>query len=77
MRSGATKEPYFYSSLGRAENEESCLPRGETRYTLQVYQYLDNEGVSDFLTHLVTLTKLNWRLFFLALTLSSHIQSTL
>lgn len=28
MRSGATKEPYFYSSLGRAENEESCLPRG-------------------------------------------------
>ena len=26
--SGATKEPYFYSSLGRAENEESCLPRG-------------------------------------------------
>jgi hypothetical protein len=28
MRSGATKEPYFYSSLGRAENEGSCLPRG-------------------------------------------------
>lgn len=28
MRSGATKEPYFYSSLGRAENEGSCLPGG-------------------------------------------------
>lgn len=48
MRSGATKEPYFYSSLGRAENEESCLPGEETRYTLQVYQIFRQRGCVRF-----------------------------
>lgn len=52
MRSGATKEPYFYSSLGRAENEGSCLPGGERRGTLcRCIKYLDNEGVPKNLTH--------------------------
>lgn len=48
MRSGATKEPYFYSSLGRAENEESCLPGEETRYTLQVYPIFRQRGCVRF-----------------------------
>ena len=49
MRSGATKEPYFYSSLGRAENEGVLPAKGERRGTLcRCIQYLDNEGVSDF-----------------------------